>query len=109
LTVVLADGDMLRLRRGEAFADEAGVLRLTTEGGRAIAAKVPTYRRPRVRKNVSGYYNDPPVDAIDLFIGSEGTLGVITEIEPKLLKKPEGFFSGIVFFEKQDDLLGFVE
>ena len=37
------------------------------------------------------------MDPIDLFIGSEGTLGVIAEIELSLLPKPEGFFSGIVF------------
>jgi D-lactate dehydrogenase (cytochrome) len=61
-----------------------------------------------VRKNVSGYFNKKPVDAIDLFIGSEGTLGAITEIELSLLSKPEGFFSGIVFFEDEGDLLSFV-
>jgi D-lactate dehydrogenase (cytochrome) len=85
------------------------IVRLTTESGKQITAKVPTYKRPNVRKNVSGYYNQMPVDAIDLFIGSEGTLGVITEIELRLAAKPEGFFSGIVFFEKESDLLAFVD
>jgi D-lactate dehydrogenase (cytochrome) len=68
-----------------------------------------TYQRPNVRKNVSGFFNSRPFDAIDIFIGSEGTLGVITEIELDLLPKPEGFFSGIVFFEKEGDLLHFVD
>ena len=108
LTVVLADGDVLRLRRGEVFANE-GVVDLVTESGRSISAQVPTYKRPNVRKNVSGYFNETPLDAIDLFIGSEGTLGVITEIELRLVPKPEGFFSGVVFFEKHGDLLGFVD
>jgi D-lactate dehydrogenase (cytochrome) len=108
LTVVLADGDVIRLERGKVFADELGIVELSADSGRKIAAKVPTYQRPKVRKNVSGYFNDRPLDAIDLFIGSEGTLGVITEIELKLLPKPEGFFSGIVFFEKESDLLAFV-
>ncbi len=61
-----------------------------------------------MRKNVSGYFHEMPFDAIDLFIGSEGTLGSITEIELKLLPKPEGFFSGIVFFERGPELLSFV-
>src|SRR5262249_41964397 len=39
----------------------------------------------------------------------EGTLGIITEVELSLQAKPEGFFSGIVFFEKEDDLLAFVD
>lgn len=108
LTVVLADGDVLKLRRGKVFSNE-GVVTLVTESGRAIEAKVPTYRRPNVRKNVSGYFNETPLDAIDLFIGSEGTLGVITENELRLVAKPEGFFSGVVFFERHGDLLGFVD
>lgn len=109
LTVVLANGDVLRLKRGEVFADDNGLVKLMLENGHAITAKVPTYRRPDVRKNVSGYFNGRPLDALDLFIGSEGTLGVITEIELKLLPKPQGFFSGIIFFAKEADLLGFVD
>ncbi len=109
LTVVLADGDVLRLRRGEIFTNGDGVIELTAESGRRITAKVPTYRRPNVRKNVSGYFNQQPLDAIDLFIGSEGTLGVVTEVELKLLPKPKGFFSGIVFFADEKDLLAFVD
>jgi D-lactate dehydrogenase (cytochrome) len=49
------------------------------------------------------------MDSIDLFIGSEGTLGIIVEIELSLLKKPEGFFSGIVFFAEEPGLLAFVD
>lgn len=108
LTVVLADGDVLDLRRGENVGD-VSPLTVTTRSGREIAFKTPTYDRPNVRKNVSGYFNEQPLDAIDLFIGSEGTLGVITGLELRLLPKPEGFFSGIVFFEKHDDLMAFVE
>ncbi len=68
-----------------------------TNDKRMIEVRTPTYERPDVRKDVSGYYNRTPLDAIDLFIGSEGTLGVITEIELQLLNKPKGF-SGVVFF-----------
>jgi D-lactate dehydrogenase (cytochrome) len=48
------------------------------------------------------------MDLIDLFIGSEGTLGVITEIEVALLPKPEGLLSGIVFFSADENVLSFV-
>ncbi|HTK25077.1 MAG TPA: FAD-binding oxidoreductase, partial [Pyrinomonadaceae bacterium] len=108
LKVVLASGDILNLRRGETVADENGVLELRTEQGNVVTAKRPTYKRPHVRKNVSGYFNHKPLDAVDLFIGSEGTLGVIAETELSLLPMPEGFFSGIVFFENESDLLAFV-
>lgn len=109
LRIVLPNGERLVLKRGSSITSEAGPIELTTENGNKITAKTPTYERPNVRKNVSGFFNERPLDAIDLFIGSEGTLGVITEIELSLLPKPEGFFSGIVFFRKDDDLLGFVD
>src|SRR5687767_4957996 len=48
------------------------------------------------------------MDAIDLFIGSEGTLAVICEIETRLVSKPQGLLSGGVFFANQPDVLAFV-
>ena len=107
LSVVLADGETLNLRRGEIFSKD-GFLELTTESKKTIRVKLPTYDAPDVRKNAAGYFSAEKLDAIDLFIGSEGTLGVITEIELGLLKKPAGFLSGIVFFKDEKDLLGFV-
>ena len=103
LQIVLADGTTVDLARGDSLSSD-GTIAL---GSRTL--KVPTYKRPSVRKNVSGYFNATPLDAIDLFIGSEGTLGVITEIELALLPKPEGFFSGVVFFSDEADLMAFVE
>ncbi len=108
LKIVLADGDELSIIRGECVSAESESITLRTASGNHIEVKVPTYIRPAVRKNVSGFFNSRPLDAIDLFIGSEGTLGVITEVEVSLVAKPEGFFSGIVFFEKNEDLLAFV-
>jgi D-lactate dehydrogenase (cytochrome) len=109
LKIVLANGEIVDLRRGEILADDDGSIKLPLQNGVELRVAVPTYERPNVRKNVSGYFNQQPLDAIDIFIGSEGTLGIITEIELSLLPKPEGFFSGIVFFEGEHDLLKFVE
>ena len=109
LKVVLADGDTLNIARGHVFSADGEPIELVTNGGTTLRIAPPTYKRPKVRKNVSGFYNARPLDAIDLFIGSEGTLGVITEIELSLLKRPDGFFSGIVFFERELDLLSFVD
>ena len=109
LKIVLADGDTVNIARGHAFSADGEPIELVTNSGATLMIKPPTYHSPNVRKNVSGFYNERPLDAIDLFIGSEGTLGVITEIELRLLSKPEGIFSGIVFFEHESDLLGFVD
>jgi len=69
---------------------------------------LPRYQMPATRKHAAGYFNAPEMDAIDLFIGSEGTLAVITEAELTLLPQPEKMLAGIVFFAKENDLLGFV-
>jgi D-lactate dehydrogenase (cytochrome) len=103
LKVVLASGEVIDLRRGEVHADDRS-LRL----GKSIELTLPDYRMPATRKNASGYFIAPEMDAIDLFIGSEGTLGVICEIEVRLLPKPEGLLSGVVFFADEADVLALV-
>jgi D-lactate dehydrogenase (cytochrome) len=108
LKIALATGDVINLRRGDVHADENGMLRLPLSNGRNIEAQLPTYRMPQTRKHASGYYVAPGMDAIDLFIGSEGTLGVITEVETTLLPKPESVLSGVVFFKRGESLLALV-
>ena len=107
LKVALATGDIINLRRGETFAHDREI-EISLPDGRAIAAQLPSYDMPDVRKHASGYYVAPGMDVIDLFIGSEGTLGVVLEAELKLLQKPEGLLSGVVFFDNEDRLLAFV-
>jgi D-lactate dehydrogenase (cytochrome) len=105
--VVLANGEVSDLRRGALYA--AGRhLRLPLSSGKVIEVQLPTYEMPHVRKNASGYFVAPDMDVVDLFIGSEGTLGVIVEVEVQLLPKPEGLLSGVVFFTTEADVLGFV-
>src|SRR2546423_1308074 len=108
LKVALATGDLLDIRRGEIFADAGGRVRVTLGGGRSIDARLPSYTMPATRKHAAGYYVAPGMDLIDLFVGSEGTLGVITEAEVSLLARPEGVLSGVVFFRDEDGLLAFV-
>jgi D-lactate dehydrogenase (cytochrome) len=107
LEIVLPNGEFLSIKRGEVSANN-GFIEIQTEQGNTIKAKVPTYSQPDSRKNTSGYFTAEKLDAIDLFIGSEGTLGIIYEAELALLKMPETFFSGIIFFKDEQNLLGFV-
>jgi D-lactate dehydrogenase (cytochrome) len=108
LKIALAIGEVIDICRGELHADANDTIAIPLPSGRLIEARLPTYRMPQVRKHASGYYVAPGMDAIDLFIGSEGTLGVIAEIEVKLLPKPEGLLSGVVFFKLEAELLAFV-
>jgi D-lactate dehydrogenase (cytochrome) len=104
LKIVLASGEVIHLRRGEGHADAKRRLRI----GHSIELTLPDFRMPATRKNASGYFIAPEMDAIDLFIGSEGTLAVICEIEVRLLRKPEGLLSGVVFFADEADVLALV-
>jgi D-lactate dehydrogenase (cytochrome) len=109
LEIVLPMGDILDLKRGERFFDAEGKITLDLPlSKRPVVVKLPTYSMPATSKHAAGYYSRPQMDLIDLFIGSEGTLGVITEIETSLLIKPEKYLSGIVFFKRESDLLEFV-
>lgn len=103
LKVVLASGEVLDLKRGQIQADLKGQIHIGS-----ISIPLPQVRMPATRKNATGYFVAPEMDAIDLFIGSEGTLGVICEITARLLPKPEGLLSGVVFFAHEADVLALV-
>jgi len=106
LNIVLANGDLLMLKRGECAADNYS-LKLKTESSFDYVLQLPQYTMPST-KNTSGYFAKKNMDAIDLFIGSEGTLGVITKIKLKLVDKPEKILSCVIFFNQEKDALSFI-
>ena len=56
-------------------------------------------------KNLAGYVLGK--EEIDEWIGSEGTLGIITEVELLLLPKPKPFTSLFIFFKEEQEALDF--
>jgi len=106
LDIVLPDGDLLELKRGSCIANGFD-LSVKTESGREINIYLPDYKMPKT-KNAAGYFCKKNMDAIDLFIGSEGTLGVITKIKLKLVPQPEKIISCIIFFDKEINALDFI-
>lgn len=66
LTVVLASGEVLSMERGQRRA--------------ADLVALPAVRMPDVPKCSAGYFIAPDMDLIDLFIGCEGTLGIVSEV-----------------------------
>lgn len=106
LRAALTTGDVVAIERGRCLADGRLFL-LYGADGRQVDVRVPGYAMPDT-KNAAGYYAAENMDLIDLFIGSEGTLGVITEIELVLAPAPEGVLSALAFFGSDEDAIAFV-
>jgi D-lactate dehydrogenase (cytochrome) len=81
LTVELASGRTLDLRRGVDRAQGDAVT--VVDGSDCRTAHLPAIPKPHT-KNSIGYGFVPDGDVLDLFIGSEGTLGVVTEVTLRL-------------------------
>ena len=92
LRVVLMDGRVLKVARGD-----------------KVDFPVPRIPLPNTTKNTAGYALSPGMDWIDLFNGSEGTLGIVTEAELQLLPEPAEILAGVVFFPSDDEALDVVK
>ncbi len=95
LTVVLAGGDILSLTRGQCRASDDGLFEIETAGG-IRTVRLPALRMPDVPKKSAGYFIQPGMDLVDLFIGSEGTLGVIAEVTLRTAPVPGGLCRAFV-------------
>jgi len=85
IRVMLASGEVLEIPRGKYFATPTGEFIIIDSKGNEITAKIPSYTMPPT-KNAAGIFSAPNMDLIDLFIGSEGIFGAITEVEVALQK-----------------------
>ncbi len=90
--ILFMDGEIRRFERGE-----------------AVDFAYHTVHAPRTTKNSAGYLLKPDLEWVDLVAGSEGTLGIVTEIDCKLLGKPAAILSGVVFFRSDEQALNAVD
>jgi D-lactate dehydrogenase (cytochrome) len=88
LTVVLADGSILDISRDDVRASDEGVIEVDTKGYGLIRLNIPTYQVPALPKVSAGYFTEPHLDLVDLFVGSEGTLGVIAAATLRVKRRP---------------------
>ena len=109
LRVVLPNGDVLDIKRGKVFASEENQFDIILTSGKRITVELPSYTMPDVKKNAAGYYTKSGMDLIELFIGSEGTLGVISEVEIKLEDQPKNVLPVFAHFSSESDAIKFVK
>jgi D-lactate dehydrogenase (cytochrome) len=100
LTVVLSSGDVLDIERGATRAHPDGYFELHLERG-TVRVPVPSYHMPTVPKLSAGYFAAPQMDLIDLFIGSEGTLGVVTEVTLAVIPRPAFSLAFVSFADRR--------
>ncbi|MFW9965614.1 MAG: FAD-binding oxidoreductase [Candidatus Thorarchaeota archaeon] len=106
IQVVLMNGDILDIERGRVFAKD-GKFEIVLSDGNVVEVQVPSYKMPET-KNAAGLFAKTDMDLIDLFIGSEGILGVITEVELGLNKMPDEMMTVMAFFKSEEDAVNFV-
>ena len=104
IKVFLTTGDIINIQRGSIFSH---LRRFDFQHqGKNFKFNLPTYNLPLV-KSQAGYFIRDNMDLIDLFIGSEGTLGFIGACKVLLQKKPFNIFDGLLFFQKEREALDF--
>jgi len=106
LRVVLSDGCVLSLIRGETQA-QGRTFAVTADPSRAISGLLPGYVQPPI-KSAAGYYVADDMDLVDLFIGMEGTLGIVTEVELVLIPPPTAVLGLTAFLPSEEAALQFV-
>ncbi|MBQ7718543.1 MAG: FAD-binding protein [Clostridia bacterium] len=104
---VLANGQGISLHRGQIKANGTN-LTLPTEQGGTVSVTLPSYKMPNC-KNASGYYCCANMDALDLLIGSDGTLVVFTEIELSLLPVPALTWGATAFFAQESQAVSYTK
>jgi FAD/FMN-containing dehydrogenase len=92
LRVAFMDGNIQTFRRGE-----------------KIDFDVPKISLPHTTKHSAGYPLAPGMEWVDLIVGNEGTLGVVTEAELQFLPAPGERLGGVVFFPSEADALEAVD
>jgi len=107
LTVMLSDGTLLDLRRGRDVATkDCTYLFDTTNGKKELVFEEVVWPDT---KNAAGYFLKPGMDIIDLFIGSEGTLGAIMELELRLVPAPVSVAEVVVLLDTEELAFGLTD
>ncbi len=110
LIVVLSTGLVVRLTRDQKTDDTFSWSIKNPQNKEQVKIHVDkSFPNPKVSKNAVGFpiYDQMPL--LELFIGTEGIFGVVTEIVLRLLHFPSNIFSLISYFQTFDQAINFVK
>jgi len=107
LTVILPTGDVLDVVHGDVRAHPDGYFDFHLASG-SVRVPIPQYRMPSLPKLSAGYFAAAGMDLIDLFIGAEGTLGIVVEATLRVLTTQPAVCLAFVPFAHRDAALAFV-
>jgi D-lactate dehydrogenase (cytochrome) len=108
LRVALSSGEILDIQRSKFFASSNGDFIVNQSDGTKLKFRIPNYIFNTSVKNAAGIYSKPSMDLIDLFIGSEGILGIVTQIDIWIIEKHQ-LISNVLFFKTEEDALNFTD
>ncbi|MEW6348181.1 MAG: FAD-binding oxidoreductase [Thermodesulfobacteriota bacterium] len=103
LRMLLPMGSVLELQRGDITSRDGYFTiprkRLSPPPDADLVISVPKLRSPawKICKNAAGLFSADPMDLVDLFIGSEGLLGIILEIRTVLRPRRSPFFALMLY------------
>jgi D-lactate dehydrogenase (cytochrome) len=103
LRIALPTGTVVEIERGQVVSKE-GVLKVPAHlmfpaGAEDLLIPVPKRAASdwTFCKNAAGLYASEPMDLVDLFIGSEGILGIVLQIKTRLLERRKPYFSLMLY------------
>ena len=102
LRILLYNGDVIELQRGDAVAAPGEWFRIELSDGNRLEVPAPCYAIPKLKKISAGYFAAAPLDLVDLFVGSEGTLGWISGVTLRLVPLPVTVLTGLVFVDSTE-------
>lgn len=105
IRVILDSGEILDIKRGQYKAQDGKFI--IQKSNCEVIIDIPTYRMPEA-KNAGGIFTEPEMDLIDLFIGTEGIFGIISEVDIWIKETVTGL-PNVMFFLSENDSIVFME
>ena len=95
IRVILANGEVTELRRGVHKVNGKDFV-FPLESGGEFVGRLPDMESPNTKD--AGFFIHDNMELIDLFLGSQGTLGIISELEICLMDAPKLMWGVTAFF-----------